>query len=194
MIVAITGGIGAGKSTVSRMLSVMGYPVYDCDSRAKVLVDGSPDIITEIGEKVCREALCEGGRLDRKVLARKVFGDADALARLNGIVHRHVRDDFASWAARQGSDVVFVETAILYQSRMHHMVDCVWDVVAPDEVRISRVILRNGTTRSEVESRISAQNSFQPDEPHQNVRIIINDGVHAVLPQLLKVLASTHIA
>ena len=157
-LIAITGGIGSGKSVVSEVLRVMGYDIYDCDSQAKRIMDTDPEIIDSIAQYVSAEAIFPDRTIDRKTLARIVFNDAAALTKLNGIVHEAVRKHLDAWRqAPGGSHIKFVETAILYQSGLNRMVDEVWEVIAPDELRIDRVIKRNNMTRAEVERRIESQ-------------------------------------
>lgn len=90
-----------------------------------------------------------------------------------------MRNHLAEWIdceADAGNDICFVETAILYQSGLDAMADEVWMVDAPLDLRISRVMNRNGLTREAVLARISSQDSFIPSVPHSNIKIIINDG------------------
>ena len=121
-IIAINGGIGSGKSVVSRIVTVMGYPVYDCDAQARQLMDSSDEIKAAISAGI-HHACIKDGQIDRAMLASIVFEDKEKLAILNSIVHGAVREHFASWAEDQAGTVCFVETAILYQSGMDTMVD-----------------------------------------------------------------------
>lgn len=182
-LIAITGGIGAGKSVVSHILRLLGYRVYDSDSEAKRLMDTSDTIKSEIAERIDRSAVDEGGNINRKTLARIVFNNPEKLATLNAIVHAAVRDDISLFADVDSDRPVFVETAILYQSKIDLMVDEVWEVTATDDVRISRVMKRNSLTAEEVASRIRAQ-QFVPDKTHDCVKVIVNDDVTPVLPQI----------
>lgn len=181
-IVAITGGIGSGKSMVSRMLEAMGYEVYDCDSRAKLLMDSSEDIKRVIADQICRDAILADGSIDRVRLADEVFADCSLLDKLNQAVHTAVKEDIARWCEHR--TVAFVETAILYQSGLDKMVTEVWTVIAPRELRIERVARRNGMSRERIESRIDAQDGFEVVDPHPVQKSIINDGVMALLPQV----------
>ena len=113
-----------------------------------------------------------------------MFEDKEKLAILNSIVHGAVREHFASWAENQPGTVCFVETAILYQSGMDTMVDEVWTVDAPLDLRIERVMKRNGLTREAVMSRITTQDSYTPATPHPLVRLIINDADTPLLPRI----------
>lgn len=190
MLIAITGGIGSGKSVVSRMLLAMGYEVYDCDRRARLIVEGSKEILSEIARRISDEVVGEDWTLDRRALAAIVFADSVKLGILNEITHGAVRRDLASW--RDSHEVcgrpLFVETAILYQSGLDRMVDRVWEVTAPMETRIMRVMSRDGIDRAGVESRIASQ-SNAGFRPHYDVREIVNDGNTPVLSRVLRLLA-----
>lgn len=183
-IVAITGGIGAGKSVVSRVLRALGYPVYDCDSRAKALMDCDAAIKARLAGEIAREVICDDA-IDRAALARIVFADSFKLAKLNAIVHEAVRLDIADWVSRQSAHRVFVETAILYQSGLNRMVDAEWRVTAPEELRIERVMARNGLSADAVRARIESQR-FEPapDEPRPALHELLNDGITPLLPQI----------
>ena len=192
-VIAITGGIGSGKSIVARCVKAMGYPVYDCDSRAKALMDSNPAIIEAIGREIgshCIDA-CRG-TIDRAALASTVFSDADALARLNAIVHGAVRADIKEQMERLRSaglrSLAFIETAILYQSEIDRMVDAVWEVTAPRAIRIERVMSRNGLTAGEVEARIDSQDTYKSDRRHHSVNYIVNDGFMPILPAVVQLI------
>ena len=182
-LVAISGGIGSGKSVVSHVLSVLGYLVYDTDSRAKQLMDTSEVIKRQLVEQFGRNVVVNGD-IDRKYLSGLVFNQQEALEKLNAIVHGHVRTDIVEWRNRSDRNILFVETAILYQSGLDRMVDEVWEVVAPRRVRVERIMSRNGYTEQEAESRVVAQESYVPLQYHANIRTIINDGVLPILPQI----------
>lgn len=187
-LIAITGGIGAGKSVVSEILRALGYEVYDCDSRAKKNMDESLPIKQAIAEEICRDAITAGWDIDRKRLAEAVFADADKLERLNALVHEAVRNDIRQWS--RGRDLAFVETAILYQSGLDAMADAVWEVDAPVGLRIDRVMERSGLSRRQVESRIDAQSGFVAGRCHSHVVRITNDGCSPLLPRIEGLLAS----
>lgn len=183
-IIAVAGGIGCGKSVVCRILIAMGYPVYDCDSRARCIMDNDAGIIARIAAEVAQEAVGADGRIDRSALSAVVFSDDEALRRLNSIVHAAVRADFRRWAEETPSEVLFVESAILYQSGLDREVGEVWEVCAPMELRLERVMKRNGFTEQQVLARMSAQDSFVAGRVHPRVIRIINDGCEAILPQI----------
>lgn len=183
-VIAITGGIGAGKSVVSRVLRSLGFEVYDCDSQARRLQDSDLEMRRRIAEEVCPDALDSEGNLNRAALAQCVFSDSAKLAALNRIVHSAVAADLLariSEAAERGADMFFVETAILYESGFDRMVSEVWEVTSPEEIRIERVKARSGLSAEEVKARIAAQSRAE----HNHHHIIKNDGKTPILPQIL---------
>lgn len=185
MIIAITGGIGCGKSIVSKILRSNGYHVYDTDSEAKRIMDIDTSIHTRLNTGIHPEAV-KNGKIDRRLIADIVFNDSSKLEKLNSIVHKAVIDDMLKQSKLH--DIMFVETAILYQSHMDKIVDRVWEVKAPVETRISRVVNRNNCSPQEVEARIRAQESFHPTTPHPITSVLTNDGTTALLPQVIELL------
>lgn len=188
--VAIAGGIGAGKSVVSAVLRAMGWPVYDCDSRAKELMDSDPAIIRLIAEQIDAGCITPDGRLDRNRLSACVFASADALMRLNNIVHRVVREDLECWFNRQKAPILFVETAIPYSSGLCRMVDMIWQVEAPESLRIERVMRRSGLSADDIKARIASQKRTENPEKGESVSVetILNDNIQPVLPQIEKLI------
>lgn len=184
MLVAIAGGIGSGKSVVSRIVSALGYPVYDCDSRASVIMDTNYEIKKRLVADIHPDSVDENGEIDRGRISSIVFNDADALSKLNSIVHVAVKCDIARWNKETKNDLKFVETAILYQSGIDRMVDRVWIVVAPLDLRVERVMERNGMTRNQVLARIASQDQFTIETPHPYVIELENDSFTPLLPQI----------
>lgn len=190
-LTAITGGIGSGKSIVAQILTHMGHLVYDCDSRAKQLMDNDPSIAQAIAERISPDAIGPDLRIDRKTLSRIVFSNPLKLEILNSIVHHHVRDDIERWVdINADKPQLWIETAILYESSIDKMVQSVWLVTAPLEQRISRVMLRNGCSRREVEARIEAQSRVAHTH-HPCIHTIVNDGgTTPLLPQIERLLST----
>ncbi len=184
MIVAITGGIGAGKSVVSHMLRAMGLPVYDCDAAARRLMDESCEIKRCIAGEISASAIAQDGSICRQELSSVVFADSEKLSRLNAIVHGAVREDLKMWISRMDLPLIFVETAILYESGFDSMVDEIWEVTAPVEQRVHRVMVRSGLTEPQVRARIASQ--LAPSYPHH--RIIDNSDSTPLIPQIINIL------
>lgn len=185
-VIAITGGIGSGKSVVSHILAKLGYEVYDCDSRAKMLMNTSKRIKDEIVDSFGEESFGADGRLNTAYISKIVFADKDALNRLNGIVHPRVRQDISDQIKAYKGDkkLFFVETAILEESGLGDLTDMVWNVTAPESVRIERVKKRNNMEEAAVRARISSQKARSVATD----MTIINDNTTAVLPQIMSLL------
>lgn len=189
-IIAVAGGIGSGKSVVSSILRVLGYDVYDCDREAKRLMNTSDEIKTDLVRCFGDECITSEGLINTKYTSRVVFGNRAALQKINSIVHPRVKDDILDRLKKCRNNVMFVETAILLQSNLLDVVSEVWLISAPESVRLERVMRRNGMSASDVMKRIQAQNG-QDYSALQCCRMILNDGVMPVLPQVLKL--SEHI-
>jgi len=188
-LIAITGGIGSGKSVVAHMVEVMGYHVYDCDRRAKELMSNDDEVRQQLVAAFGKEVYLPDGSLNRPHLSDVAFADDDALALLNGIVHPATAHDMQRWAlsqAESGAEVAFVETALLRTARLDLIVDKVWHVTAPDQVRIKRVMKRSGLTEQQVRDRMAAQ--VDEDSVADGEQVIINDNDNAVLPQVVRLL------
>lgn len=188
--IAVTGGIGSGKSVVCRVLKAMGYEVFDTDSEARRIMDSDRGIHERLTAEIDSLAVV-GGRVDRGRISEVVFASAPKLEALNAIVHGAVRRELEAWfTARSGcATPVFVETAILYQSGLDRLVDRVWDIQAPEDLRVGRVIARNGLSEAAVRARIRAQ-AFAPARVHPSVTAFANDGVRPLLPQIEQALKS----
>ena len=192
-LIAITGGIGSGKSVVARMVQVMGHEVYDCDSRAKALMTDDALVRDQLVEAFGKDTYLDDGSLNRQHLSRVAFADDNALARLNGIVHPATARDMQRWAGEQaalGADTAFVETALLRTSGLDRLVDEVWHVTAPDDVRIDRVMARSGLTSEQVKERMAAQ--LIEESVMDGEQVIINDNDTALLPQVTRLLQNTN--
>lgn len=185
ILIALTGGIGAGKSVLSRVLRCLGYEVFDCDSEAKALMDRDDVIKARLAAEIAPEVI-SGGKINRKILAEIVFADADRLSALNAIVHSAVKEHLQRWRNGRDASVAFVETAILFESGLNRLVDAEWYVTAPPDIRIRRVMARNGLTATEVRRRIDSQ-AFtpSPDEPRPPRTVFVNDDRTPLLPQIL---------
>jgi len=159
VVLGITGGIGSGKSYVSSLLRVnLNVPVYDCDTEAKRLMNEDKGIQQQLMKLVGAHVYTDG-KLQKKVLADYLFADQQHAQSVNAIVHPAVRADFGKWIKRQNTDVVAIESAILYESGFDTLVDKVLFVNAPMELRIQRVMQRDGSSRQQVEARIGMQRS-----------------------------------
>ena len=156
--VGITGGIGSGKSTVCAILAEFGVAVYDSDSRAKRLMNEDNTLRERLVERFGSEVYCAEG-LNRRYLAERVFGNPEELKALNAIVHPAVMDDFDRWALEQEGSYVVLESAILFEASLDRRVDVSVAVMAPEALRVERVMARDGHTMEQVLARIKNQMS-----------------------------------
>ena len=158
MLIGLTGGIGSGKTTIANALRERGYTVYDTDNAAKRLVL-TPSVRSAI-EKLLGQDVYDGDRYLTHRVAERVFADPELLGQLNTIVHPAVRQDLQQTVgALPDGDMVFVESAILYESGFDTDCDYVVAVIAPKTVRIARTMARDNKTEDEVKQRIKAQMS-----------------------------------
>ena len=186
---AVVGGIGSGKSVVSRMLEIMGVPVYDCDSRAKELMVKNTTIVKELKRMFGDECYDADGGLNRKYLASRIFVDERNTKRVNALVHPVVKDDFCSWTKMQEAQVVAVETALLYESGMIDVVDKVLVVWTDKETAITRSMQRSGMSRNQVLNRMEKQMATD-DLLLLSDFSIYTGGDNAVMPDVVALLTS----
>ena len=155
-VVGLTGGIGSGKSTIARLFAALGIAVYDSDTEAKKLINTSAEIKKRIVEVFGAEAYAEGV-YNRAYMADIVFRNPDKLAVLNSIVHPVLADHFSKWVALQTSPYVIKEAAILFESGSYKNCDFIITVTAPEALRISRCMSRDGSTEAQVRARMAQQ-------------------------------------
>ena len=162
IVLGITGGIGSGKSYISSLLrEKMNVSVYDCDAEAKRLICEDYTVRQKLSELVGVN-IYEDGKLQKQMLADFLFASQENAQMMNSVVHPAVKKDFLQWVRQQHDEVVVMESAILYESGFDGTVDKVLFVSAPLELRIQRVMHRDGCTRQQVEARINMQQSEAP--------------------------------
>lgn len=190
LTVGITGGIGGGKSTFARLLRERGYHVYDTDAAAKRLQNEDAGIRRKLMEKFGEQIYTAEG-LNRKLLAEKVFAQPRLLKWLNGVVHPVVEQDFQQWKAGYSHErLLFVESAILYESGFDKLVDKVVLVTASEEIRIGRVMKRDGISQEAAKQRMANQLPENVKVAKANIVIYnesktaLSDNLEAVLGQL----------
>ena len=188
--IVCTGGIGSGKSYVARIFSGLGIPVYIADERAKELYMRDSLLLKELVNLLGNDIL-EEGRLNKEVMASKIFPNPALLNKVNDIVHPRVLNDFKLWQKKEeerGAGVVVFESAIFIESPVfHHIADKILVVSAPVSERIRRVIKRDKMSEQQVRERIARQ--LTDEQLFQRADFIIfADGKRAVLPQVLSLL------
>lgn len=191
-----TGGIGSGKSYVSRIFEKLGYPVYFSDDRAKMLYDTDPMLLQQLVELLGNGILSDG-KLNRKAMAGKIFGDTSLLRSVEAVVHPAVLRDFEKWKENVCTQMesedklpafVIFESAILLETPLvRSCADKVMHIKAPLELRIERTMARDNATREQVEARIAKQWDDGQRDALSDF-IIFADSKRALLPQIAQVI------
>lgn len=187
-VIGLTGGMGAGKSSVARLLADRGAVVVDADAIAREVVEPGEPALDAIAERFGEEVIADDGSLDRQAVAAIVFADDDALADLEAITHPAIRrriaqrlDELAA-SERSGGEpqVVVIDHPLLVESGYHEEVDVVLVVEAPVELRLDRLVEHRGVDRSDARARIETQAS---DEDRRAVadHVLHNSGSEADL-------------
>ncbi len=157
IITGLTGNIGSGKTTVSRLFSMHGVPVYHADERGKQFL-GLTEVKNEVVSLFGLEILGNEGEIDRKKLAAVVFADKEKLDKLNHIIHPMVRADFRQWVDKQESHpYVIEEVAILFESGIAADFDKIVLVTAPESMRVNRVCRRDSVKEESFRQRARHQ-------------------------------------
>jgi|SRR6185295_1157179 len=182
----ITGGIGSGKSLVCSIFKCLGVPVYDADSRAKVLMTSDARLIKGIKKEFGDDVYHEDGSLNRSLLSEMTFGYPERLSKLNSLVHPQVASDYREWTERQADQrYVLREAALLYEAGAFKSVDKMIVVSCPEPVRIRRVMERD-PQRTEEGIKAIIKNQWSEEEKIRRADFVIyNDDHHMVIPQVL---------
>jgi dephospho-CoA kinase len=189
--IGITGGIGAGKTFVSKRLEAMGFPIFDSDKVAKQLMNNNPEIRIKLTEWIGEECYNENG-LNRAFVAQKMFNNAELKQQIEQLVHPKVAQAFDKWAEEQESNLVFIESAILYESGFDQYVDKVLMVDADTETRIKRTMQRDICSREQAEQRVNAQMD-QAEKRKRADFVLENNPYSDVNAQLFKLVKSLYV-
>ncbi|MGC4022707.1 MAG: dephospho-CoA kinase [Cyclobacteriaceae bacterium] len=184
--IGVTGGIGSGKSLVCKIFATLGVPVYDADTRAKMLMTEDLILLEQIKNKFGSEAY-SSGTLNREYLSKRVFNDPEKLKELNSLVHPRVAEDSERWIqSNKDRKYIVKEAALLYESGSYKSLDKIIVVTAPEEVRIKRVLKRDqGRTKEDLLKIIKSQMSEEEKVGRADF-IITNDESELLIPQVLK--------
>jgi dephospho-CoA kinase len=183
--IGITGGIGTGKTLVTKIFACLGIPVYDADSHAKELMTTDGILISQIKKEFGDLSYLSDGTLNRKYLGEVVFNQQEKLDILNSLVHPRVRHDFAQWTDRyKDKPYVIREAALLFETGVYKLLDRTIVVSAPEEVRVRRVMNRDHRSEAQVRAIIRKQLSEEEKKALAD-DIIYNDDSILVIPQVL---------
>jgi dephospho-CoA kinase len=184
--IGLTGNIGSGKSTVSRIFETLGVPVYRSDDEAKKILDKA-EVTEKVKQLFGSEILDENGKINRGKLAAIVFSDKIKISNLNNIIHPLVMDDFKEWTvAHLEYSYIIMESAILFETNFSSLFDKIIFVSAPETVRINRIMLRDRVDAAHVKIRMKQQLS-EKDKIKKADFVIVNDDKSLIITQVLKI-------
>ena len=177
-VIGLTGGIATGKSTASRTLKAMGATVWDADQVARDVVRPRQPGFVALKKEFGEDIFGSDGRLDRQVLAQRVFGKPEEIARLNQVLHPIILMDLVeklkAWRA-QGVKVVIVDAPLLFESGADAGCDEIWVLSCGEDEQLRRVMERDGLTEAEAVQRLEAQLS-DAERRSRATRIIDTSG------------------
>lgn len=183
--IGITGGIGSGKTLVSKIFACLGIPVYDADSHAKELMTTDGILVSQIKKEFGDLSYLSDGTLNRKYLSEVVFNNQERLDVLNKLVHPRVGENYTQWVKRHNKKAyVLKEAALLFETGSYQALDKIIVVHAPEEVRIKRVMHRDGRAEQQVREIIRKQMSEEEKLKRADF-IIHNDESSLIIPQVL---------
>ena len=185
-LIGITGGIGAGKSTVSTICKHLGFKVYNSDQRAKEIVS-EDSIIKKKLISFFGNNIYKNGVLDRKFLSDKIFNDKSSLEQINSIIHPAVKKDFNSWVINNSNEkILFKESALLLESGAYKELDKIILIVSDKNLRVSRVLNRDqNRSKKEIESIIDKQIDEVEAIKYADI-VIDNNHKKMLLPSVIK--------
>lgn len=183
-MIGITGGIGSGKSMVCKILETMGGIIYYADDRAKWLMEHDPVLVSKVTSLFGKQAY-DNGKLSRSYLSWHVFNNDLLREKLNKAVHPAVASDVASWVAKyKAKGPLFKEAALLFETGSHKQLDKTILVVAPQQLRIARVLARD-PQRSESEVRAIMSKQMRDEDKESLADFVLrNDGKHSLIKEV----------
>jgi len=180
----ITGGIGSGKSYVSRIFTALGVPVYEADSQARLLYERDERLrlalIALLGGDIYQD-----GVLQREVMAAKIFSDHALLEEVNRLVHPAVMADFTAWAQREAPYII-LESAIILETPFVSALDRILTVSTPIALRYERLFRRDASSMEDSQRRMERQWSDAMREAKADF-VVYSDGKSPLLPQVLEI-------
>ena len=163
-VYGLTGKTGAGKSTIAEKLEKMGFCVVDGDKIARSITEKGKPAISILANEFGCDIIEDDGSLNRKLLASRAFKDRESTAKLNAITHPIIKAEFEKElrkAEAEGFSFAVIDAAALLESSCKDLCEKIIVVTAPEEIRLSRILLRDGITKEQALIRINAQ---FPDE------------------------------
>ena len=181
--VGVTGGIGSGKSIVCKIFEVMGFPVFYADIEAKKCMVEDVDLIHGVKQLLGENAYINS-ELNRPYVANLIFADSELKSKMDALVHPAVFRAFELWKSKQNADLIFNESALLFETGSYNRFDEVILVVADLETRLERVMKRDQVSKESVVARIQHQ-MLDEHKLKMNPYVIENDSHQMLIPQIL---------
>lgn len=186
MVIGVTGGIGSGKSTITRELAHRGYAVYDCDREAKRIIAENKNVQAQIIALLGADSFFSNGIYNTSYVAGCVFANMELRSRLNAIIHpavfRDIQDRLNNY--NQGNELFFIESAILFEAGLDRLCERIIIVEAPENTRVQRVIDRdyNGEASLRNINKVRARIRSQHTTPScSNPIFVNNDGKMSII-------------
>ncbi len=191
--IGLTGGIGAGKSTVAKIFESLGFPVFYSDAEAKSIVTSNIEVKNKI-KALFGEQAYENDVYNRSFIAHEVFQNDSLLEDLNRIIHPAVRQAFDDFCMKQNGPFVLNEAAILFETGAYQTFDYNLLVCSPIELRMKRLMIRDNSSEAEIKARMDKQ---WPDEKKRKMADFIienneNDSILVQVTEVIKLLNSRH--
>ena len=184
--VGITGGIGSGKTFVSKIFEFLGIPVYYADARAKWLQENDSVLVRQIQQVFGPQAYDAAGHLNRTFLANEIFSSNAKRKIINDVVHPRVAEDYRQWVQQRGHlPYTLKEAALLFETNAHQKLTLIINVNAPEATRIGRVLQRDPQRSPQQVKQIIAQQLDDAERSRRADYSIDNSGKALVLPQVL---------
>ena len=184
--IGITGGIGSGKTVVSRIFKVLGIPLYNADERAKWILANNEEVKEGLLQLFGKESF-QNNQLNRQYISQQVFNDKAKLEKLNALVHPQVGADFERWLeGKQKFPYILKEAALLFEAGSYKGLDKIITVYAPLELRIKRVLERDPHRNEEGIRKIMKEQMDEEEKMKRADYIIYNDEEKMLIPQVLK--------
>ena len=186
-LVGITGDIGSGKTTVSNILSHLGYKVYNSDERAKYLMETDSKIVKEITD-LLGESAYKKGSLNKKLISQSIYNDHSLREKINAIVHPVTINDFNQWVTENKDPILIKESALIYQSGSYKELNSIILVEARKDIRIKRVLERDKHRKEEEVLQIINSQKLKNKEDLNPDYILENNGENLLLPKVIHII------
>ena len=185
LIVGLTGGIGSGKTTVAKMFSELGIPIYIADVESKKLLVRSKVIRRKLIALFGEETYL-GKEINKPFIAEKIFNDKSLLQQMNAIVHPKVGQHFNRWLKKQSASYVIKESAILFESGADKNCNQIITVTAHEDLRIERVLKRDNTTKEKIKNIIKNQWT-EEEKIKRSDYVIVNENLEETKNQVYEI-------